>query len=137
PWLKTNLARCSRMLQGERELATVSYLIMNELAPLVNAQHGVFYVTRTDEDGTLLELAASYGVSEHDKLRPTFRLGEGLVGQCAVDKKPIWLEKVPSDLVKIGSGLGSAEPANVIILPALFENDVKGVLELASFREFN
>jgi signal transduction histidine kinase/DNA-binding response OmpR family regulator/HAMP domain-containing protein len=136
-WLKTNLARFSRMLQGERDLTTVSNLIMSELAPLVNAQYGVFYVTKREADETVLELAASYGAENRDELKPVFKLREGLVGQAAADKRPILLENVPSDFVRIGSGLGHSAPANVNILPALFEDDVKAVIELASFSEFN
>jgi len=136
-WLKTNLARFSRMLQGERDLSTVSNLIMSELAPLVNAQYGVFYVTRRDGDDTVLELVASYGAQSRDELKPRFMLREGLVGQCAADKRGMLLNHVPADFLRIGSGLGHSSPANVIILPALFEDDVKAVIELASFSEFN
>jgi HAMP domain-containing protein/signal transduction histidine kinase/DNA-binding response OmpR family regulator len=136
-WLKTNLARFSRMLQGERDLATVSNLIMSELAPLVDAQYGVFYVTKREEDETKLELVASYGAESHDELRREFKLREGLVGQAAADKRPILLRDVPGDFIRIGSGLGRAAPANINILPALFEDDVKAVIELASFSEFN
>jgi HAMP domain-containing protein/signal transduction histidine kinase/CheY-like chemotaxis protein len=136
-WLKTNLARFSRMLQGERDLATVSNLIMSELAPLVNAQYGVFYVTNREEEETKLELVASYGAEGPDHLRKEFKLREGLVGQAAADKRPILLKDVPPEFIRIGSGLGHATPANVNILPALFEDDVKAVIELASFNEFN
>jgi HAMP domain-containing protein/signal transduction histidine kinase/CheY-like chemotaxis protein len=136
-WLKTNLARFSRMLQGERDLTTVSRLIMSELAPLVNAQYGVFYVTNRDESETYLELAASYGAGSPAEMKSRLSLREGLVGQSAADKRGIVLNKVPSDFLKISSGLGSADPANVIILPALFEDDVKAVIELASLAEFN
>jgi HAMP domain-containing protein len=136
-WLKTNLARFSRMLQGERDLATVSNLIMSELAPLVNAQYGVFYVTRREEDETKLELVASYGAESPDQLKQEFSLREGLIGQAAADRRPILLKDVPPDFIRIGSGLGNARPANVNILPALFEDEVKAVIELASFNEFN
>jgi signal transduction histidine kinase/DNA-binding response OmpR family regulator/HAMP domain-containing protein len=136
-WLKTNLARFSRMLQGERDLATISNLIMSELAPLVNAQYGVFYVASRDEDETTLELVASYGAEGPDELKRQFKLREGLVGQAAADKKPILLKDVPPDFLRVGSGLGHAPPANVNILPALFEDEVRAVIELASFSEFN
>ena len=137
-WLKTNLARFSRMLQGERDLTTVSNLIMSELAPLVNAQYGVFYVTnRDEEEGTKLELVASYGADSPEELKKAFALREGLVGQAAADKRPILLKDAPPDFIRIGSGLGSATPANVNILPALFEDEVKAVIELASFSDFS
>jgi signal transduction histidine kinase/DNA-binding response OmpR family regulator/HAMP domain-containing protein len=136
-WLKTNLARFSRMLQGERDLATVSNLIMSELAPLVNAQYGVFYVTKREEDETKLELVASYGAESAEELKQEFGLREGLIGQAAADRRPILLKDVPPDFIRIGSGLGHSKPANVNILPALFEDEVKAVIELASFNEFN
>ena len=109
-WLKTNLARFSRMLQGERDLATVSNLIMSELAPLVNAQYGVFYVTKREEDETKLELVASYGADSPDQLKQEFNLREGLIGQAAADRRPILLKDVPPDFIRIGSGLGHAKP---------------------------
>ncbi|MBV8989383.1 MAG: HAMP domain-containing protein, partial [Solirubrobacterales bacterium] len=136
-WLKTNLARFSRMLQGERDLTTVSNLIMSELAPLVNAQYGVFYVTKREEEESKLDLVASYGAESVGELKREFKLREGLVGQAAADKRPILLKDVPNDFIRIGSGLGHAKPATVAILPALFEDDVKAVIELASFNEFN
>ncbi|HEX6980845.1 MAG TPA: response regulator, partial [Alphaproteobacteria bacterium] len=136
-WLKTNLARFTRMLQGERDLVTVTNLIMSELAPLVNAQYGVFYVVSKDNDETVLDLVASYGAESREVLTPRFGLREGLVGQCAADKRKMLLTRVPSDFLKIGSGLGHAAPANVIILPVLFEGEIKAVIELASFSAFS
>jgi signal transduction histidine kinase/response regulator RpfG family c-di-GMP phosphodiesterase len=110
---------------------------MSELAPLVNAQYGVFYVTKREEDETKLELVASYGAESPEELKQEFRLREGLIGQAAADRRPILLKDVPPDFIRIGSGLGHAKPANVNILPALFEDEVKAVIELASFSEFN
>ncbi|HZH28000.1 MAG TPA: response regulator [Azospirillaceae bacterium] len=136
-WLKTNLARFTRMLQGERDLVTVTNLIMSELAPLVNAQYGVFYVAAKDSEETVLDLVASYGAEGRDMLMPRFRLREGLVGQCAADKRRVLLTRVPGGYLRIGSGLGHAEPANVIILPVLFEGEIKAVIELASFGAFS
>ncbi|HEY9217929.1 MAG TPA: HAMP domain-containing protein [Phenylobacterium sp.] len=138
-WLKTNLARFTRMLQGERDLSTVSNLVLSELAPLINAQHAVFYVTdRDDEDGsTVLNLAASYAFNNRKHLANQFKLREGLIGQCAYEKSRILLTNVPKDYVQINSGLGEAPPANIIVLPALFEGEVKAVIELATFGEFN
>ncbi|MFC5067043.1 HAMP domain-containing protein [Flaviflagellibacter deserti] len=138
-WLKTNLARFSRMLQGERDLATVSNMVLSELAPLVNAQHAVFYVNQTDDmtNEPSLKLAASYAASQSTPPPGYFKFGQGLIGQCAAEKERILLKSVPSDYVKISSGLGEATPLNVIVLPALFEDDVNAVLELASFGEFS
>ncbi|WP_133364968.1 HAMP domain-containing protein [Qipengyuania sediminis] len=140
-WLKTNLARFSRMLQGERDMATISNLIMSELAPLVNAQYGVFYVANDeggpDGKGGTLDLVASYGAGNPDQMKTRFGLREGLIGQAAADKRPMRLANVPGDYIRINSGLGEGRPAHVNILPALFEDEVKAVIELASFEEFN
>ncbi|PBB36370.1 response regulator [Mesorhizobium sp. M1A.F.Ca.IN.020.03.2.1] len=136
-WLKTNLARFSRMLQGERDLATVSRMIISELAPLVNAQYGLFYVTNRDEEESYLELAASYAAEGKATVRQRVDFREGLIGQCAADKRAIMLDDVPSSFLRITSGLGEAPPASAIVLPALFEDEVKAVIELASFSRFS
>ena len=138
-WLKTNLERFTRMLQGQRDLATVSTMILSELAPLVSAQHGVFYAL-TDPggaEGPILKFQAGYGYRERKHLSTSFRLGEGLVGQCAVEKERILLTEVPSDYVQVNSGLGEAPPLNIIVLPILFEGSVRAVIELASFAPFS
>ena len=141
-WLKTNLARFTRMLQGQRDLTTVSKLILSELAPLVSAQHGVMYtlMTSTDHDAEaepVLRFQAGYAFKERKHLYPTFKLGEGLVGQCAVEKERILLHNVPSDYVKITSALGESSPLNIIVLPVLFEGQTRAVIELASFERFS
>jgi signal transduction histidine kinase/CheY-like chemotaxis protein/HAMP domain-containing protein len=138
-WLKTNLARFTRMLQGERDLATVSSMILSELAPLVSAQHGVFYTLASlDDDGQpVLRYQAGYGYKERKHLANHFRLGEGLVGQCAKEKERILLTNVPGDYVRINSGLGESPPLNIIVLPILFEGSVRAVVELASFSQFS
>jgi HAMP domain-containing protein len=138
-WLKTNLERFTRMLQGQRDLATVSNLILAELAPLVSAQHAVFYSMSTPADGSepLLEFQAGYGYDERKHLLTTFRVGQGLVGQCAKEKQRILLSEVPTDYVRINSGLGESPPLNIIVLPVLFEGAVRAVVELASFSLFS
>jgi len=138
-WLKTNLERFTRMLQGQRDLATVSNLILAELAPLVSAQHAVFYSMSSPSDGSepLLTFQAGYGYDERKHLLTTFRVGQGLVGQCAKEKHRILLSEVPTDYVRINSGLGDSTPLNIIVLPVLFEGAVRAVVELASFSPFS
>ena len=138
-WLKTNLERFTRMLQGQRDLATVSRMILSELAPLVSAQHGVFYALTNLEDGgaPVLQFQAGYGFKERKHLASQFRLGEGLVGQCALEKERILLTDVPADYIQISSGLGESPPLNIIVLPILFEGSVLAVIELASFAAFS
>jgi signal transduction histidine kinase/HAMP domain-containing protein len=138
-WLKTNRERFTRMLQGQRDLATVSNMILSELAPLVSAQHGVFYSMTTPSEGqeAVLQFEAGYGYKERRQLSTSFRLGEGLVGQCAKEKQRILLTEVPADYVRINSGLGASPPINIIVLPILFEGTVRAVIELASFSPFS
>ena len=137
-WLKTNLARFTRMLQGERDLVTVSNLILSELAPLVNAQRGVFYVVDRDEENEpVLDLVASYAFTERKNLSNRFRFRQGLVGQCAYERKRIVLTNVPPDYITIGSALGETPPLNIIVLPVLFEQDLKAVIEIASLGRFS
>ncbi|MBG1261075.1 response regulator [Nostoc sp. BAE] len=136
-WLKTNLAKFTRMLQGQRDLETVSKLILSELAPLVGAQHGVFFLMESGENIPYLKLISSYAYRERRHLANRFYLGEGLVGQCALEKERILLTDVPSDYVRIASGLGEASPLNAVVLPVLFEGQVTAVIELASFRRFS
>ncbi|HEX2910575.1 MAG TPA: HAMP domain-containing protein [Chloroflexia bacterium] len=137
-WLKTNLAKFTRLLQGQKDLLTVSRLILSELAPLVSMQHGVFFINEPSAEGeTELRLLASYGYRERKNLSNRFRLGEGLVGQCAFEKQSILLSDVPSDYIRINSGLGEASPVNIVVLPVLFEGQVLAVLELASFHRFS
>jgi CheY-like chemotaxis protein/signal transduction histidine kinase/HAMP domain-containing protein len=138
-WLKTNIARFTRVLQGHRDLETVARLILKELAPLVNAQHGLFYVLETGADGNstpILRMLSSWAFRERKHLSNQFKLGEGLVGQCVLEKERILLTEVPDDYIRIGSGLGETKPLNIIVIPVLFEGEVKAVIELASLYRF-
>ena len=135
-WLKTNLARFTRLLQGQRDLQAVTKLILSELAPLVSAHHGVFYMMDSQETDARLRMIASYGYRSSRKLPTSFLPGEGLVGQCALEKNRIWLTDVPRDYIVVSSGLGSAPPNNIVVLPILFEQQVKAVIEIASLDRF-
>jgi HAMP domain-containing protein/CheY-like chemotaxis protein/signal transduction histidine kinase len=135
-WLKTNLARFTRLLQGQRDLQAVTKLILSELAPLVSAHHGVFYMMDSSDSDARLRMIASYGYRSSRKLPTSFLPGEGLVGQCALDKVRIWLTDVPRDYIVVSSGLGAAPPTNIVVLPILFEQQVKAVIEIASLDRF-
>ena len=139
-WLKTNLARFTGMLQGQRDLGTVGQMLLSELAPLVNAQQGVIYRMEAedsdrDESATLVMLSAFAGDGDDGHLR-RLRLGEGLIGQCAFEKRRTLITDLPEHTVPIRSGLFEATPRNVIVLPILFEDQVKAVIELASLTSF-
>jgi signal transduction histidine kinase/CheY-like chemotaxis protein/HAMP domain-containing protein len=136
-WLKTNLAQIAGMMQGHRDLAVVAELIMDELVPLVGAQHGTFFLSEAAGSDTQLRLIAGYGLRA-DKAAPTqYRLGQSLIGQVAKSKRSIVITNLPEGYVKISSGLGEAPPANLAVLPILFEDQVLGVIELASFNSFS
>ena len=137
-WLKTNLAKFTRLLQGQRDLSAVSRLVLSELAPLINGQHGVFYMMdEAQADNPRLKLLSAYAFRERKNLSSEWKIGEGLVGQCAYEKQRILLTNVPADYIEITSGLGEAKPLNIVVLPVLFENKVKAVVELASFTIFS
>ncbi|HEY6209036.1 MAG TPA: response regulator, partial [Gemmatimonadales bacterium] len=133
-WLKTNLAKFTGMLQGQRDLVTVGKMLLSELAPLIKAQQGAIYqLQRAEETGELQPLAAY--ARDTDQLR-RFALGDGLVGQCAVEKQRVLLQDVPKNYARIRSSLGDAPPTNVVVLPVLFEGETKAVIELASLHPF-
>jgi signal transduction histidine kinase/DNA-binding response OmpR family regulator/HAMP domain-containing protein len=136
-WLKTNLAKFSRMLQGQKDLNTVGRLILSELAPVVSAQHAEFHVLSGGDEFPHLTLLASYASEGETAHGRRIGLGEGLVGQCALEKRKILLTNPPQDYLRISSGLGGAAPRNILVLPVVFESQVKGVLELASFDGFS
>ncbi len=139
-WLKTNVARFTRMLQGQRDLLTVARQVLNELAPLVNAHHGAFYMAEPASDtdaGQVMRLFAAYAYQDSASLAATWRFGQGLVGQAALERKRIAMSKVPPDYVRITSALGDASPHSIVVVPILFEGEVKGVIELASFEPFS
>jgi CheY-like chemotaxis protein/signal transduction histidine kinase/HAMP domain-containing protein len=134
-WLKTNLARFTGMLQGQRDLTTVGRMLLSELAPLVSAHQGVIYQMRGEESAEMVMLSAFAGDGEDGHLR-RLKMGEGLVGQCASEKRRILISDLPPNTVSIRSGLFEAVPRNVIVLPVLFEDRVKAVIELASLSHF-
>ncbi|HEY6433461.1 MAG TPA: response regulator, partial [Acetobacteraceae bacterium] len=138
-WLKTNLARFTNMLQGQRDLATVGRMLLSELAPLVEAQNGVIYLVDTEgapETTTSLKLLAAYADSGTEGHPERLLPGEGLIGQCAADGRRMLITEVPPDVVPIRSGLFKVMPRNVFVLPVLFEGQVKAVIELASVDSF-
>src|SRR2546426_1137701 len=137
-WLKTNIAKHTTMLQGQRDLRTVADLILTEAAPLVSAQYGAFYIVENHEgEEPVLRMTAGYAISASETAGKAFRWGEGLVGQCARDARRILLTTVPAGYIGIRSGLGEASPNSIVVLPVLFEGRIKAVIELASAAPFS
>jgi signal transduction histidine kinase/CheY-like chemotaxis protein/HAMP domain-containing protein len=135
-WLKSNMASISGMLQGHRDLEVVADLVMERLAPLVGAQHGTFFVAEPADGETRLRLIAGYGLRADMDGPIQYLIGQSLIGQVAKDKRLIVVDQIPQGYIKISSGLGEAPPANLAVLPLLFEDEVLGVVELASFTHY-
>jgi HAMP domain-containing protein/CheY-like chemotaxis protein/signal transduction histidine kinase len=154
-WLKTNLARVTGLLQGQRDLGTVGKKLLSELTPLVGAQLGAIYLMDTEAENPALNQLATYGLSKTDgssngdarsdadgsqrvdgDLLKSLQIGEGLVGQCAYEKQRFLITQVPGNVTPIRTGLFEVKPRNVVVLPVLFENTIKAVIELASLGSF-
>ncbi|HEY5675330.1 MAG TPA: ATP-binding protein, partial [Myxococcales bacterium] len=134
-WLKTNLARLSALMQGQAGLEQLSSAVLAELCPEVGAQYGSIFVARREKGGPVLERVSGYGLA--DTTAPLrFHIGEGLVGQCARERRLLAVEDLPAGYARVRSGTGEAEPRSLVLLPLLFQGEIRGVLELASFRPF-
>ena len=134
-WLKTNIAKFTGMMQGQRDLLAVAQLLLSELTPLVGAQHGTFYMAETSDETPSMTLLTGYAIE--GRVPKKFRFGQGLVGQCAREKERILVTNVPGEYVRINSSLGDGTPVSIVVLPVLFEGDVKAAIELASFGQFS
>ncbi|MCH6269293.1 response regulator [Neobacillus citreus] len=129
-WVKSNIADITTSLSGIQNLETLSQTFLSKAVPLLDSCHAVLY----GKEDSSLTLLASYG-KMNDKQHPiTFKLGEGLIGQAAIEKSPIILTDVPSDYIQIKTGVGERTPLYLSIFPILFEGEVKALLELASFK---
>ena len=131
-WLKTSLARFAHLFQGRRNPSFLCHSILAELASLLGTRHSVFYTVEQQPSGPVLRLQGTYA---SDGVPVEIQPGEGLVGQCFLDRKRILLSDIPADYLRVNSGLGEADPRFIILQPALFEGEVKAVLELASLEE--
>jgi len=137
-WLKTNLAKFTAMMQGQRSLDALADLLMSELTPAVSSQIGTFFVVEGPRGmPPVLKLLSSYGYKRRKNVSSSFAIGEGLIGQAAKEKKTIVVSSVPDDYVQITSSLGEAPPRNIAVLPVIFEGQVKAVIELGSFQSFS
>ncbi len=135
-WLKTNLARFTGMLQGQRDLSTVGRVLLSELVPLVNAHQGILYRIETQSGRQHLSLLGSYANSPDHGYPPRLNFGDGFVGQCALEKKRLLVRDIPEDAVTVGSTLFRAKPRSIVVFPVMFENEIKAVMGLASLNDF-
>ena len=134
-WLKTNLAKFTNMLQGQRDLTAVGRLLLSELTPLVDAQLGVIYQMEGEPEGKL-RLLASYADDNADGHPRWIDVGAGLVGQCARDKRSLLVTGLRENATPINSALLKVAPSSIVVLPVVFENQVKAVIELSSLSNF-
>ncbi|MFS0689345.1 response regulator [Sporosarcina sp. 179-K 8C2 HS] len=134
-WTKSNIAEITTSITGAGTVESLAEMFLSKVVPLVGGNHAVFYVVDEDENESeaIFRLRASYAFRERKHMTTSFRAGEGLIGQCALEKTPITLSKVPSDYITVKSGLGEAPPLKLYLLPILFEGEVKGIVEIASF----
>ncbi len=131
-WIKSQIADIGSVVQQAKDFVGLAQGVVSKVAPAIGAGHGVFYAA--DAQGSL-SLLASYGFRERKHLNNSFKIGEGLVGQCAMEKTPITLT-TPQSYIRINSGLGEGPPACVTVLPIIHDSRVLGVLEMASFQRF-
>ncbi|MCK5878022.1 MAG: response regulator [Candidatus Marithrix sp.] len=131
-WLKTGQTELNEIMRGEQDLNVLTQNIINYLATYVNAQTGIFFLAQDDS----FKLNSSYAYKQRSHNNIEFKLGEGLVGQAAFEKKSIIFNQVNQEHISITSGLGESKPATIFIIPLLYEQEVLGVLELAATRSF-
>jgi signal transduction histidine kinase/CheY-like chemotaxis protein/HAMP domain-containing protein len=136
-WLKTNLAKFSRMLQGQRDLRAVGEMILSELAPVVKAHQAEFYVLAGEKEQQRLKLLASYASAGRRSHGKEIDVGEGVVGQCAIEKRKMLLMNVEGRRFRISTGLTRSQAAEVLVMPVVFEGELRGVVELASLESFS
>ena len=136
-WRKSKVAQITSMYTSVEDFSSLSRLFIQNITPMVDGQYGVFYIKECMNDDQRLVSKASYAYNHDSVTSRSFHLGEGLVGQCAAEKKPMMISEIPDDYVKISSGIGEAAPKNILILPAEYEGEVLAVLEIASFKPFN
>ncbi|KAB7705961.1 response regulator [Bacillus aerolatus] len=136
-WLKTKIADIATMYPGIDDLETLAQLFITKVTPIVGANYGVFYMKHGKGNGEQFQKLAAYAYNDQEVGKDSFRLGEGLVGQCALENRVVSLQQIPDNYIKIASGLGSASPSNILIIPAEFQGEVLAVIELASFESFS
>ena len=136
-WLKTKIAEIATMYPEARDIQMLAQLLISKLVPMVGASFGVFYMKTNSGVQIYLKRIASYAYSDTHKGTEGFYIGEGLVGQCALDKQTILLTQAPTDYINVRSGTGEGSPSHIIILPVQFEGEILAVIEIASFESFN
>ncbi|WP_181833101.1 ATP-binding protein [Bacillus taeanensis] len=135
-WLETNITEMATMSHGIHDLHTLAQQFITRITPIVEASYGVFYIKQGIEHERFFKGVAAYAYNNQELGLPSFRYGEGLVGQAALENKTILLTDIPENYVQISSGIGASSPSNLMIIPVEFDGDIIAAIELASFKEF-
>jgi CheY-like chemotaxis protein/HAMP domain-containing protein len=133
-WLKTGQAELGEKMSGDQSVVKLAQNVIGYVAPYLDAKVGAIFLK--DDDDTL-KLSGSYAYKTRKNLSNVFKIGEGLVGQTALEKQSIIITDVPEDYVKINSGVGEASPLNILVIPLINDEQVTGVIELGSFQKFS
>jgi len=136
-WIKTAFADITGKLQSLKDMESLGETLLTSLCPMIEAALGIVYVKQVDRDSVSFKLAASYAYTERKTVSNQFKIGEGLVGQCGLEKKKIQLTEIPDDYLRIQSGLGEGTPKNIIVLPIMHNENILGILELGSLKDFS
>ena len=134
-WLKTGQTQLNEQISGEQDVVTLAKNIITFLTTYLEMPVGVFYILENTDKDACLKLLASYAYTQRKGVANEFKIGEGLVGQAALEKERIIVTNLPENYITIQSGLGEAIPQQLIVIPFLYENAVKGIIEIGSFQE--
>jgi len=129
-WLNTQHTELHEAMRGEPDADVLAISVLNHLARTLNIQVGALYVP---DEKSELRIIGSYAFRENDAASIRFRVGEGLVGQAALEKRIISVENVPQEYLRVSSSLGTLSPRNIIVAPLFHEGFLVGILEMGAF----
>ena len=136
-WVNEGLAKLNEILRKQDDVAELSYQILSYIVNYMNANQGGIFIRNSDDQNNItLELQSFYAFNRRKYIKKVFELGEGLVGNCALEKQTIHLTEIPDSYIQITSGLGGSNPNSLLLIPMKMEAEVLGVIEIASFNEF-
>ncbi len=133
-WIKTGQTELNEKLRGAQDVKSLAASALSYISRYVDAQIGTIYV-KTEQE--LFRLLGSYAYKKRKNVSNEVKLGEGLVGQAALERQTIMISNVPEDYIKISSGIGEAVPGNILVTPCIYNNEVKCIIEIGAFHQFS